>query len=143
LNPGAVYRAPLTLDEYLNAPVVAEALVRLDCVPVVSDAPRRVLDQIGADLVEMPRSREQSFCCGAGGGHAFFDDGKGSKINGIRVGEAAATGATMLSTGCPFCLTMLEDGLRGVPSEDTTLRVRDFVELVADSLVEDDGSVLP
>jgi Fe-S oxidoreductase/nitrate reductase gamma subunit len=109
----------------------------------VFDAPRRVLNQVGAELVEMPRSREQSFCCGAGGGHAFFDDGEGSKINGIRVGEAAATGATMLSTGCPFCLTMLEDGVRAAPAKDTKLRVRDFVELVADALVEDDGSVLP
>jgi Fe-S oxidoreductase/nitrate reductase gamma subunit len=108
----------------------------------VFEAPRRVLHQIGADLVEMPRSREQSFCCGAGGGHAFFDDGKGSKINGIRVGEAAATGATTLSTGCPFCLTMLEDGVRAAPAKDTTLRVRDFVELVADSL-DDDAAALP
>lgn len=109
----------------------------------VFEAPRRVLHQIGADLVEMPRSREKSFCCGAGGGHAFFDDGKGSKINGLRVGEAAATGATMLSTGCPFCLTMLEDGVRGAPKEQSTMSVRDFVELVADSLVDDDASMLP
>ena len=96
------------------------------------------LDLVGFAAQVAPGSPALAICGAVAveGGHAFFDDGKGSKINGIRVGEAAATGATMLSTGCPFCLTMLEDGLRGVPSEDTTLRVRDFVELVADAIAQ-------
>jgi Fe-S oxidoreductase len=101
----------------------------------VFDAPRRVLDVLPVERVEMPRSRRESFCCGAGGGHAFYeDDDDGEKINGIRAREAVATGATTVVTGCPFCLTMLESGARAVTTEQQPLRVRDFVELVADAL---------
>lgn len=101
------------------------------------DAPRRVLDALHVERVEMPRSREESFCCGAGGGHAFYEDADGGeKINGIRAREAAATGATTVVTGCPFCLTMLESGVRAVATENRPLRTRDFVELVAEALVD-------
>lgn len=99
------------------------------------EAPRRILDALQVDRVEMPRSRNESFCCGAGGGHAFFEDADdGEKINAIRAGEAAATGATTVVTGCPFCLTMLASGARTVATEERPLRTRDFVELVADAL---------
>jgi len=101
------------------------------------DAPRRILDALHVERVEMPRSRSESFCCGAGGGHAFFEDADGGeKINAIRAGEAAATGATTVVTGCPFCLTMLESGARSVATPERSLRTRDFVELVAEALVE-------
>lgn len=101
------------------------------------DAPRRVLDALQVERVEMPRSRSESFCCGAGGGHAFYEDADdGEKINAIRAGEAAATGATTVVTGCPFCLTMLASGARTVATEERPLRTRDFVELVADALDE-------
>ena len=101
------------------------------------DAPRRVLDALHVERVEMPRSREESFCCGAGGGHAFYEDADGGeKINSIRAREAAATGATTVVTGCPFCLTMLESGVRAVATENRPLRTRDFVELVAEALVD-------
>ncbi len=103
----------------------------------VFDAPRRVLDVLQVDRVEMERHRRESFCCGAGGGHAFYDDEQGEKVNGIRAREAAATGATTVATGCPFCLTMLEAGIGSVATEERRLRVRDFVELVADALVEE------
>jgi len=83
----------------------------------------------------MPRTRSESFCCGAGGGHAFFEDADdGEKINAIRAREAAETGATTVVTGCPFCLTMLASGARTVATEERPLRTRDFVELVADAL---------
>ncbi len=101
------------------------------------DAPRRVLDALEVERVEMARSRRESFCCGAGGGHAFFeDDDGGEKITSIRAREAAGTGATTVVTGCPFCLTMLASGARTVATEGRPLVVRDFVELVADALVE-------
>ena len=101
------------------------------------DAPRRVLDALHVERVEMPRSRGESFCCGAGGGHAFYEDADGGeKINSIRAREAAATGATTVVTGCPFCLTMLESGVRAVATENRPLRTRDFVELVAEALVD-------
>ena len=99
----------------------------------IFDPPRQVLDRLGARRVEMPRSRERSFCCGAGGGHFFYEDESGGKINRNRTQEAVATGATTIATGCPFCLAMLEDGVRAV-DPDGRVRVRDFVELVDEAL---------
>jgi Fe-S oxidoreductase len=96
------------------------------------DAPRRILDTLGVQRLEMTRSRSDSFCCGAGGGHAFFDDDEGEKINALRVREAAATGASTVVTGCPFCLTMLASGARAAAPE---LATRDVAELVAEALV--------
>lgn len=101
------------------------------------DAPRRVLDVLQLERVEMPRHRSGSFCCGAGGGHAFFDETEGpDKINQLRAREAAATGATTVVTGCPFCLTMLASGARAAGTREATLRTTDFVELVAEALDE-------
>jgi Fe-S oxidoreductase/nitrate reductase gamma subunit len=101
------------------------------------DAPRRVLDALAVERVEMPRARSESFCCGAGGGHAFFDDADGGeKVNAIRAREATETGATTVVTGCPFCLTMLASGARAVATDERTLQTRDVVELVAEALVE-------
>ncbi len=101
------------------------------------DAPRRVLDVVGVERVEMPRHGSGSFCCGAGGGHAFFDETEGpDKVNRIRAREAEATGATTVVTGCPFCLTMLASGARAVGTPERTLRTMDFVELVAEALDE-------
>ncbi len=103
----------------------------------VFDAPRRVLDVLPLERVEMRRAGDNSFCCGAGGGHAFYTDDEGGKINHLRAREAAGTGATTVATACPFCLTMLEDGARQVVSDGGTLRARDLAEIVADSLVDD------
>ena len=98
------------------------------------DAPRDVIDRLGVQRIEMKRSRERSFCCGAGGGHAFFEDASGGRVNQNRAREAIATGARTVCTGCPFCLSMLEDGVRNVQPADGAVRVRDFVELVAEAL---------
>ena len=103
----------------------------------VFEAPRRVLDVLQVDRVEMPRSGAGSFCCGAGGGHAFYTDEEGEPINALRAREATGTGATTVVTGCPFCLTMLADGARRVADGGDQLQVRDFVELVADALADD------
>jgi Fe-S oxidoreductase len=98
------------------------------------DAPRAVLDGIGLRRLEMARNRRNSFCCGAGGGHAFYEDKTGGRVNQNRAREAVATGAQIVGTGCPFCLAMLEDGVKNVPSANGPVRVRDFVELVAETL---------
>ncbi len=101
------------------------------------DAPRMVLDALKLQRVEMARSRRESFCCGAGGGHAFYEDADdGEKISAIRVREAAETAASTLVTGCPFCLTMLASGARAVAAGEQPLRTRDVVELVADALAD-------
>jgi Fe-S oxidoreductase len=99
----------------------------------ITESPRRVLDQLGVVHIEMRRSGKNSFCCGAGGGHAFFEERAGGAINQNRAREVVATGATTLCTACPFCLTMMEDGLRGVQASDT-VRVRDLAELVDELL---------
>ena len=101
------------------------------------DAPRLVLDALKVQRVEMKRSGRESFCCGAGGGHAFYEDtDDGEKINAIRVREATATGASTVVTGCPFCLTMLASGARAVAPGGQPLRTRDVVELVAEALAD-------
>ncbi len=96
----------------------------------IFDAPRDVLRALaGANLREMPRSREDGFCCGAGGGGAWFDLGLGRKPNAIRYAEAAGTGAATVATACMFCTSMLEEsaGAGGGPA------VRDVAELVREA----------
>ncbi|MBI4540829.1 MAG: (Fe-S)-binding protein [Gemmatimonadetes bacterium] len=95
----------------------------------IFDAPREVLDRLGGRRLEMRRSRERSFCCGAGGGHAFFEERVGGKINVNRAREAVATGASTVCTACPFCLSMMEEGV-GVVAPAGAARVRDIAELV-------------
>ncbi|MFS8639227.1 MAG: 4Fe-4S dicluster domain-containing protein [Symbiobacteriaceae bacterium] len=106
----------------------------------VYDAPRGVLDGLGTQRVEMARSRERSFCCGAGGAHMWYEDKQGGKINRNRAEEAVGTGAEVVVTGCPFCLAMMESGIKGVEgAEERGVKVRDFVELVDEALAQNDG----
>jgi len=76
----------------------------------IYQAPRQVLEALqGGACVEMPRHGSHSFCCGAGGGRMFMEEGVGERINRLRLREAEATGAARLATACPFCLGMLAD----------------------------------
>jgi Fe-S oxidoreductase len=101
----------------------------------VYDEPRGVVAALpGAELVEMRRNRNKSFCCGGGGGRLFMEETRGTRINQARVREAIDTGAEVLCAACPFCMTMFEDGIRGVGA-DETFQVKDIAELVAASLV--------
>jgi Fe-S oxidoreductase len=104
----------------------------------VFDAPREVLDRIGVTRIEMKRSRARSFCCGAGGGHAFFEDHDGGKVNVNRAREAVATGSSTVCTACPFCLSMMEEGVAATAPQGG-VRVRDLVELVAELLEAEAG----
>ena len=97
------------------------------------DAARRVLRSLGVAQLEMERNREHSFCCGSGGGHAFYQDAGGGKINRNRAQQALDTNAEILCTACPFCAAMLEDGMQAASG---SMQVRDFVELLADSIGE-------
>ncbi len=97
-------------------------------------AAREVMGALpGLALREMGRNRERSFCCGAGGGHAWMDDRDGTRVNRLRAREAAATGADVVATGCPFCLQMMEDGLKA-EAGDRRIGARDVVEVVAEAL---------
>ncbi len=100
----------------------------------IYDAPRQVLQALtGVKPSEMARSREKSFCCGGGGGRMFMEESLGTRINHTRIEEAAATGAATVGAGCPFCLAMLEDGIKE-KGLDEKLKVRDIAQLVAERL---------
>jgi len=78
----------------------------------VFDEPRGALAASGATMVEMDRSRETSFCCGAGGARMWMEENTGSRINMNRVSEALDTGANVIAAACPFCIIMLDDGVK-------------------------------
>lgn len=93
------------------------------------DTPRNLLTAIpGLEIVEMKRSREQSFCCGGGGGHAWMEEPVGRRINQMRMEEAMKTGAEVIGLACPFCLQMMEDA---ITSLDSSMKAMDVSELVA------------
>lgn len=99
----------------------------------IFEAPRAVLESAVGSIVEMPRNRSKSFCCGAGGAQMWKEEEHGTEaVNMNRYKEAAATGAGTIAVGCPFCLTMLTDASKR--SGEGGLQVRDIVELVAESL---------
>ncbi|MDP6628667.1 MAG: (Fe-S)-binding protein [Candidatus Marinimicrobia bacterium] len=100
------------------------------------DAPREVLQSVMGDranVVEMPRNKEQSFCCGAGGGNMWYEINKGKRINVERFEEAIDTGAKKVATSCNFCMIMMEDA-RKVTGQDEAMEVYDIAELVADRI---------
>ena len=98
----------------------------------VYDAPREVLHLAGASLTELPRHRNNSFCCGAGGAQMWKEEEHGTtRVNESRFAEAAATGKNTLAVGCPFCLAMLTDAAKAAKSE---MMVKDVAEVVAESI---------
>jgi heterodisulfide reductase subunit D len=99
----------------------------------VYEAPREVLEALDADLVEMKRCRTTGLCCGAGGAQMFKDAEKGKKeINVERTEEALATGVTTIAVACPFCMTMMSDGVKSKERE-TQVKVKDLAELIAEA----------
>ncbi|MCU0430618.1 MAG: (Fe-S)-binding protein [Cytophagaceae bacterium] len=97
----------------------------------IYEAPRKVLEVLDAQLVEMKRCRSTGLCCGAGGAQMFKEPEKGKKdINVERTEEALQTGATIIAANCPFCMTMLSDGVKNKEKE-TEIKVYDLAELIA------------
>lgn len=100
----------------------------------IYEAPRNVLKSLDADLVEMKRCRTKGLCCGAGGGQMFKDAEAGDKeINIERTEEALDTGAKVIASGCPFCMTMLSDGVKNKEKE-SEVQVKDIAELLDDAM---------
>ncbi len=95
------------------------------------DEPRAVLARSG-EVVEPPRSRERSFCCGAGGGLAFLGEEKGDRVSHARARELVATGASVVGAACPFCNTMFRDALTAV--SDAPPKLLDIAQIAAASL---------
>jgi Fe-S oxidoreductase len=99
----------------------------------VYDQPRDILASIpGIDLVEMKRSRSKGFCCGAGGGRMWMEEKEGKRVNIERTEEALATGAGVIGTACPFCMTMLTDGVKAKDASEK-VAVRDVAEILFDA----------
>ena len=96
----------------------------------IYEAPRSVLERLDADLVEMKRAKSRGLCCGAGGAQMFKDPEKGDKdINIERSEEAIETGSDIIATACPFCMTMMTDGVKHFKKEES-VEVMDITELV-------------
>ena len=95
--------------------------------------PRRILSSIaGTTLLETPRSREKTFCCGGGGGHMWIGGSQGGRINEERVKELTAHGVNMILTSCPYCLVMLEDGVKSLQMD--TVKCMDLVEYIQERM---------
>lgn len=100
----------------------------------IYEAPRKVLEALDAELVEMKRCRSNGLCCGAGGAQMFKEEEKGSsRINIDRSNEALATGAGVIASACPFCNTMMTDGVKLADKEDS-VQVLDIAEMIAASM---------
>lgn len=95
----------------------------------IFEQPRDVLKSTGTQIVEMNRNHSRSFCCGAGGGHMWLEEKEGSRINNMRAQQALDTKAEALVTACPFCLTMLSDG---IAAQDKQIPVKDMAEILLD-----------
>ncbi|MBK9478192.1 MAG: (Fe-S)-binding protein [Bacteroidetes bacterium] len=97
----------------------------------VYEAPRELLGKLDAELVEMKRSRANGLCCGAGGAQMFKEAEKGNKeVNIERTEEALEVQPQVIATGCPFCMTMLRDGVK-LKEQDQSTEVLDVAELIA------------
>ena len=97
----------------------------------VYEAPREILQQLDADLVEMKRCKTNGLCCGAGGAQMFKEPEKGDKdINVERAEEALSLNPNIIAAGCPFCMTMLSDGVKHFEKENE-VQVLDLAEITA------------
>src|SRR5262249_20278193 len=103
----------------------------------VTEEPRRVLaasndGSANSQLVELPRNRRATSCCGAGGGRMWFDDSVDKRVGQGRIREVVESGAQNVAVSCPFCLIMLRDGLA---AQQPNVRVRDIAEVLADEIL--------
>jgi Fe-S oxidoreductase len=102
----------------------------------VYEQPRRVLNVLNSNgVTEMSRNRNKSFCCGGGGGRVWMEEKIGKRVNQARVNEALETDAEVLAAACPFCITMFEDGVKGVEAEEK-MQIEDIAEIIARALEE-------
>lgn len=101
----------------------------------IYDSPRDPLKMIdGVELVEMKRSRDKGFCCGAGGGRMFLEEKEGTRININRAEEAVNTSADTIASACPFCMTMMTDGVKSLDKAEE-VQVKDIAELILENSV--------
>ena len=96
----------------------------------VFEAPRKLIEKLDAELVEMKPCKEKAMCCGAGGAQMFKESEPGSEeVNIARTQQALETSAPIIASGCPFCNTMLNDGIKHKEKEEV-VKIMDLAELV-------------
>ena len=101
----------------------------------IYEAPRKVLEAMDVALVEMKRCKSNGLCCGAGGAQMFKEEEKGdTRISTERTKEALGTGASIIASNCPFCMTMLSDGVK-TNEKENEVKVLDIAEMIAASMV--------
>ncbi len=109
----------------------------------IYEAPRETILKLDAMLEEMHRNKRKSFCCGAGGAQMFKEAEKGNKeVNIERTGEALKTGSQVVATACPFCMTMMSDGVKHF-NREADVKVFDIAELVDDACRKSDTPAKP
>ena len=98
------------------------------------EAPRALLENIpGLTIIEVEKSQDKGFCCGAGGGRMFMEETVGDRVNITRTNELLATGAKTIAVNCPFCNTMITDGVKAADMVDS-VQVRDISEILLESI---------
>jgi Fe-S oxidoreductase/nitrate reductase gamma subunit len=124
----------LKLTKPLNKVITYHDSCYLGRANQIYDPPRKILNSIpGLKLVEMERHRQRSFCCGAGGGRMWMEEHIGTRINQMRTDQAIETKAELIGTACPYCLTMLFDGIKEKGKAET-MAAYDLSELVEQSM---------
>ena len=124
----------ITFTKELNEVITYHDSCYLGRYNTVYDPPREILKAIpGVKLVEAERNRENGMCCGAGGGMMWTEENTGTRINVARTEQLLETKPTMIGTGCPYCLTMIGDGVKAKELEDTVSNF-DIVEIVEKAL---------
>jgi Fe-S oxidoreductase len=100
----------------------------------VYESPRKSINAIeNINLIEMKRSKDRGFCCGAGGGRMFLEDDEGGRINEERTREALETNADTIASACPFCMTMITDGVKHFQKTEE-VKVKDIAEIVLENV---------
>jgi Fe-S oxidoreductase len=100
----------------------------------IYEQPRDILDAIpGVKMVEMRRTKSKGFCCGAGGGRMWMEEHEGTRVNLARTEEALALKPDIIGTACPFCMTMLEDGVKDKEASET-VKVKDVAEMLFEAM---------
>jgi Fe-S oxidoreductase len=128
---GLIDEGKLSFSKALNKTVAYHDPCYLGRHNGIYEIPRRILDRIpGITIVESEKNKDRSFCCGAGGGH-FWMQSSGQRINDVRTDQLLEKSPEMLTTGCPYCLIMLEDGIESKEMQGQVI-VKDIVEIVSE-----------